>query len=132
MVAFVDKHRDEYEVEPICDVLPIAPSTYYEHRSRAVDPDLRPEREKRDEELRLKIERVWNDNYAVYGVPDSSPSVTCSHGGLFERDDHREPARDRFRRAVDPVVVARSADLGMHALDATPHQGLASGEQRSR
>jgi transposase InsO family protein len=68
MVAFVDKHRDEYGVEPICDVLPIAPSTYYEHRSRAENPDLRPDREKRDEELRSKIERVWNDNYEVYGV----------------------------------------------------------------
>ena len=45
MVAFVDKHRDEYAVEPICDVVPIAPSTYYEHRSRAADPDLRPDRE---------------------------------------------------------------------------------------
>ena len=35
IVAFVDEHRDEYGVEPICDVLPIAPSTYYEHRLRS-------------------------------------------------------------------------------------------------
>lgn len=68
MVAFVDAHRDEYGVEPICDVLPIAPSTYYEHRARAEDPDRRPAREKRDQRLRPQIQRVWNDNHAVYGV----------------------------------------------------------------
>ena len=67
MVAFINEHRDEYGVEPICDV-PIAPSTYYEHRARAEDPNLRPNREKRDEDLRPKIERVWNDNHAVYGA----------------------------------------------------------------
>ena len=68
MVAFIDEHRDEYGVEPICSVLPIAPSTYYEHRARAQDPDRRPAREKRDEELRPQVQRVWNDNHAVYGA----------------------------------------------------------------
>jgi len=68
MVTFVDEHRDEYGVEPICSVLPIAPSTYYEHRARAEDPERRPDREKRDEDLRPQIQRVWNDNHAVYGA----------------------------------------------------------------
>ena len=68
MVAFIDEHRDVYGVEPMCSVLPIAPSTYYEHRARLDDPDLRPPREKRDEELRPEIQRVWNDNHAVYGA----------------------------------------------------------------
>jgi len=68
MVAFIDEHRDDYGVEPICDVLPIAPSTYYEHRARAKDPERRPDREKRDEKLRPEIQRVWNDNHAVYGA----------------------------------------------------------------
>jgi transposase InsO family protein len=68
MMTFVDEHRDEYGVEPICDVLPIAPSTYYEHRARAEDPDRRPAREKRDEQLRPQIQRVWNENHAVYGA----------------------------------------------------------------
>ena len=67
-MAFVDDHRDEYGVEPICDVLPIAPSTYYEHRARAEDPDRRPDREKRDEQLRPQIQRVRNDNHTVYGA----------------------------------------------------------------
>jgi hypothetical protein len=34
MVAFIDAHRGEYGVEPICAVLPIAPSTYYETKAR--------------------------------------------------------------------------------------------------
>jgi putative transposase len=68
MVAFIDDHRDAHGVEPICDVLPIAPSTYYEHRARAEDPDRRPAREKRDEQLRPQIQRVWNDKHAVYGA----------------------------------------------------------------
>jgi len=68
MVAFIDEHREVYGVEPICEVLPIAPSTYYEHRTRAEDPDRRPAREKRDEVLRPQIQRVWNENQAVYGA----------------------------------------------------------------
>ncbi len=68
MVAFIDEHRDEYGVEPICSVLPIAPSTYYEHRVRTQDPDRRPTRAKRDEALRPQVKRVWNENHAVYGA----------------------------------------------------------------
>jgi putative transposase len=68
MVAFIDQNRDAYGVEPICDVLPIAPSTYYEHRARAENPARRPGRAKRDEELRPEIRRVWDENHAVYGA----------------------------------------------------------------
>jgi transposase InsO family protein len=66
MVAFIEEHRTEYGVEPICTVLPIAPATYYEHRARRRDPELRPARAKRDEELRAEIERVWKANFSVY------------------------------------------------------------------
>jgi putative transposase len=68
MVAFIDEHRDVYGVEPMCSVLPIAPSTYYVHRDRAADPDCRPARARRDAELRPEVQRVWNDNFQVYGV----------------------------------------------------------------
>jgi putative transposase len=68
MVAFIDEHRDVYGVEPMCSVLPIAPSTYYVHRERAADPDCRPARARRDAELRPEVQRVWNDNFQVYGV----------------------------------------------------------------
>ena len=68
MVAFIDEHRTEYGVEPICNVLPIAPSTYYEHRARKHDPAQQPARAKRDEEVRLEIQRVWEEHHAVYGA----------------------------------------------------------------
>jgi transposase InsO family protein len=68
IVDFIDDHRDEYGVEPICEVLPIAPSTYHTWAARRRDPDLRPARAKRDAELRADIRRVWGDNYEVYGA----------------------------------------------------------------
>jgi hypothetical protein len=34
MVAFIDEHREAYGVEPICRVLPIAPSSYHEQKAR--------------------------------------------------------------------------------------------------
>jgi transposase InsO family protein len=68
MVDFVDEQRDAYGVEPICEVLPIALATYYEHKARRRDPDKRPPRAKRDDELRVEIRRVWDENFAVYGA----------------------------------------------------------------
>jgi transposase InsO family protein len=68
MVAFIDEHRDVYGVEPICEVLPIAPSTYYEHRAKARSPEKRCVRAKRDELLRSQIQRIWNENHCVYGA----------------------------------------------------------------
>jgi transposase InsO family protein len=68
MKAFIDEHREVYGVEPICRVLPIAPSTYYEHAARKADPDRRPARERRDAELSQKIRRVFAANFGVYGV----------------------------------------------------------------
>jgi putative transposase len=62
MVAFIDDHREEHGVEPICEVLPIAPSTYYAHKAAESDPDLRSCRAKRDEYLRREIRRVWEEN----------------------------------------------------------------------
>jgi transposase InsO family protein len=68
MVAFIEEQRAMYGVEPICAVLPIAPATYYKYRVRRLDPDRRPERARRDDELRVEIERVWKDNFSVYGA----------------------------------------------------------------
>lgn len=68
MKKFIDEHRDVYGVEPICKVLPIAPSTYYTEQARQVDPDLRPNRAWRDEALCEQIRRVWEENKQVYGV----------------------------------------------------------------
>ena len=68
MVAFIDDHRGEYGVEPICAQLPMAPSTYYEHKARQTDPSRAPARVRRDRELEGQIRRVWDENFQVYGV----------------------------------------------------------------
>lgn len=65
---FIDEHREEYGVEPICGVLPIAPSTYRAHVAKRTDPSKRSDREKRDADLRLEIRRIWEENFGVYGV----------------------------------------------------------------
>jgi hypothetical protein len=58
MVAFIDDHRAVYGVEPICAVVPIAPSTYYEQKVRQRDPTRLPARAHRDAALRPEITRV--------------------------------------------------------------------------
>ena len=68
MIGFISDHRAEYGVEPICRVLPIAPSTFYEHLAIARDPDRASDRAKRDEVLRPEVQRVWDQNFKVYGV----------------------------------------------------------------
>jgi putative transposase len=68
MYAFLDAHRAEYGVEPICRVLQIAPSGYYAHQARRADPTRRSARAQRDERLRAQIRRVWRDHHEVYGV----------------------------------------------------------------
>ncbi|MBU1157521.1 MAG: IS3 family transposase [Proteobacteria bacterium] len=68
MVSFIDALRQGHGVEPICAVLPIAPSTYYEHKARQADPERLPERVKRDAYLRPEIRRVWEANFKVYGA----------------------------------------------------------------
>jgi transposase InsO family protein len=68
MVTYIDDYKDRFGVEPICAVLPIAPSTYYAHKAKHRDPDLRSARAKRDEGLKPEIQRVWEENFRVYGV----------------------------------------------------------------
>jgi hypothetical protein len=68
MKAFIDDHWNVYGVEPICSVLPIAASTYYEQRARHADPSRLPERTRRDAALMVEIKRVWNENHQVYGA----------------------------------------------------------------
>ena len=68
MIAFVDDHRQVYGVEPICKVLPIAPSTYHAHAARRADPSKTAPRSRRDAELCTEIRRVFEANFRVYGV----------------------------------------------------------------
>ena len=68
MIAFIDDHRDVHGVEPICEVLPIAPSTYRAHAAARRDPEKSSARAKRDAGLREKIRRVYDENFQVYGA----------------------------------------------------------------
>lgn len=68
MVGFIDDHRETFGVEPICAVLPIAPSLYYELKARERDPHRRPARARCDARLGEHIRRVWRENREVYGV----------------------------------------------------------------
>ena len=68
MIGFIDEHREVYGVEPICRVLPIAPSTYHAHAARRADPSRLPERVRRDADLKVEIRRVFEENFRVYGV----------------------------------------------------------------
>ena len=68
MIALIDEYRTVYGVEPICRVLPIAPSTYYAHAARRADPKRRPARARRDAALMIEIRRVYEANFCVYGV----------------------------------------------------------------
>ena len=68
MIGFIDDHRGAHGVEPICKVLPIAPSTYHEHAARRSDPARRPARWRRDEALKQEVKRVYEANFSVYGV----------------------------------------------------------------
>ncbi len=99
MIAFIDDHREAHGVEPICKVLPIAPSTYYDHLTKQADPTLRSDRAKRDLELKPEIERVFAENFEVYGA----------------RKVWRQMVREGF--GVARCTVERlMADLGLHGV----------------
>jgi putative transposase len=68
MIAFIDDHRQAHGVEPICRVLPIAPSTYHAHVAKRVDPSRLSARDRRDVALKEEVRRVFDANFRVYGV----------------------------------------------------------------
>src|SRR4051794_3929279 len=68
MIAFIDDHRDAYGIEPICTVLPIAPSTYHAHVAQRIDAGKRSARARRDATMKLEVQRVFAENFGVYGA----------------------------------------------------------------
>ncbi|RVC83061.1 IS3 family transposase [Mesorhizobium sp. M4A.F.Ca.ET.022.05.2.1] len=68
MIAFIDDHRQAHGVEPICKVLPIAPSTYHDHVAKRADPTRLSARAKSDVALKDEVRRVFDANFRVYGV----------------------------------------------------------------
>ena len=68
MIAFIDDHRRAYGVEPICKVLPIAPSTYHAHVAKRRDPAKLSARARQDATLKIEVRRVFDQNFSVYGT----------------------------------------------------------------
>jgi len=62
-VAYIDSHKEEFGVEPICTTLRVAPSTYYAAKTRPPSA-----RGLRDAVLGPLILALWVANYRVYGV----------------------------------------------------------------
>ena len=128
MYQFIDLHRADYGVEPICRVLEIAPSGYHEHKAREADPTRRSARAQRDEKLRTEIRRVHQANRAVYGARkvwrqlrrDGHEVARCTierlmqseglrgvvRGGRRARTTTPDPAADRPRDLVRRQFVA--------------------------
>ena len=132
MTLFVDEHRGAYGVEPICAMLPIAPSTYYEQKARQADPSRLPERARRDAVLCHEIERVWHENRRVYGAPkvwrqlhrEDIVVARCTVERLMRRLGLAGAVRGRKPRTTIPAeVAARPADLVQRDFTATrPNQ----------
>lgn len=119
-VAFIDRHREEYGVEPICSVLPIAPSTYYAHEARGADPTLRSARAKRDDVLQEEVRRVWDDHFQVYGVRkvwrqlnrEGIPVARCTVARLMSRLGLEGVVRGRcFKTTIPDGSANRPLDL---------------------
>ena len=118
-MTFIEDHRGEYGIEPICAVLPIAPSTYYEHKARERDPSRLPPRAKRDAVLRGEIRRVWDENFQVYGVRkvwrqlgrERIVAARCTVGRLMRQLGLQGVKRGtRIRTTVPAEVIPFPAD----------------------
>ena len=120
MTSFIDEHRSSYGVEPICKVLPIAPSSYYEHKARQLDPSRLPARARRDAVLREDIQRVWKQNFNVYG-PRKVWRELKREGTTVARCTIERLMRDlglcgavrgkKFKTTIGDDSAARPADL---------------------
>jgi putative transposase len=115
MIAYVDRHRDRFGVEPICQLLPIAPSTYYARKQRPPSA-----RAVRDAKLKAEIRRVYDDNFGVYGARkvwrqlhrEAIPVARCTVERLMGELGLRGAVRGKTRRTTtSDVTAARPADL---------------------
>ena len=120
MVLFLDEHREEHGVEPICRQLPIAPSTYYEQKAREADPSRLPNRAIRDAGLREEIERVWKEHFRVYGarkvwrqlIREGIGVARCTVERLMREMGLAGAIRGRkFKTTVADEAADRPADL---------------------
>ena len=95
MVSFIDEHRAQYGVEPICAQLPIAPSVYYEAKARQADPCLLPARSRRDADLvaeivgKLLVNAVGRDDQCVVGRKPHLDWMQIGQVGAYEATHHQ-------------------------------------------
>ena len=132
MVSFIDAHRAKYGVEPICAQLPIAPSIYCEYKAREADPDRLLPRAQRDIRLSGEIERVYDENFRVYGARkvwrqlnrEHIAVARCTVGRLMRRLGLQGAVRGRScRTTVSDDAADRPADLVNRQFTATrPNQ----------
>jgi len=120
MVRYIDDYRGRFGVEPICKVLPIAPSTYYEEKAREREPERRPPRAKRDERLKVEIQRVFDENFRVYGAPkvwkqlkrEGIQVARCTVERLMREMGLRGVVRGRkFKTTIPDELADRRRDL---------------------
>ena len=127
MIAYIDANRDRFGVEPICQLLPIAPSTYYAAKRR-----LPSARALRDEELKVEIRRIYDDNFGVYGARkvwrqlhrEGIAVARCTVERLMRELGLQGVRRGKTRRTTTPDATApRPADLVERNFSATrPNQ----------
>ena len=119
MKAFIDEHRGAYGVEPICRVMQIAPSGYWQHAQRRRQPALRSVRAQRDDVLTEHIERVWQGNLQVYGTRkvwrqlgrEGVAVARCTVERLMRRQGLRGVVRGKVvRTTVSDTGVPCAAD----------------------
>ena len=115
MTAFIDEYRGRFGVEPICQHLPIAPSTYYDFRSRPPSA-----RARQDAQLVVEIRRVHAANFGVYGAPkvwrqlnrEAVPVARCTVERLMRKIGLEGVRRGKKKRTTMPDdLVPRPADL---------------------
>jgi putative transposase len=115
MIAYIDANRDRFGVEPICQLLPIAPSTYHAAKRR-----LPSARALRDQELQVEIRRVHQDNFGVYGARkvwrqlhrEGIAVARCTVERLMRQLGLEGVRRGKARRTTTPDMTApRPADL---------------------
>ncbi|MFM9920891.1 IS3 family transposase [Lacisediminihabitans sp. H27-G8] len=115
MIQFIDDHKDEFGVEPVCRHLPIAPQTYYAAKGR---PPSR--RAFSDDIMTEKIHQIHTVNYGVYGVRkvhaelrrNGDQVARCTVERLMKREGLRGIRRARGPRTTIPGPLAdRPADL---------------------
>lgn len=128
MISFIDEHREEYGVEPICETLPIAPSTYRRSKHLEKHPEKRSARAQRDDVLAGEIKDFWKHNRSVYGVRKvwegmrrKMPSLArCTVARLMRREGLRGAVRGRTIRTTIPAPAAnRPLDLVRRAFKAS-------------